>query len=95
MLKPRIIKSETCPRCKLYLKQLTQQRVEFLIYDADAEENQKQLDAWRISSMPVVQIVDVKEDGSQELIEQMPAGRIKPRTLCMRIKILSDQRAKR
>lgn len=87
MLKPRIIKQEDCPRCRLYLKMLDKQKYDYLIYDADLEQNQKQLDEWKISMMPVVQIVDIK-DGSQEVVFQFPVGQFSPRAINAKIKEL-------
>lgn len=93
MLKPRIIKSSGCPRCKIYLKTLAKQGYEHIIYDADLEENQKELDKWKINMMPVVQIVDVKEDGTQEMIFQFLPGQYAPRHINNKIKALDKERA--
>ena len=95
MLKPRIIKSTSCPRCKLYLKTLTKQGYEHLIYDADLKENEKELDGWKINMMPVVQIVDVKDDGTQEMVFQFLPGQFSPRHIDNKIKALNKEREKK
>lgn len=92
MLKPRIIKSIGCPRCRIYLKTLSKQKYDYLIFDADLKENQKQLDEWRINSMPVVQIVNVKDDGVQEKVFQFPPGQLSPRSIDAKIKALNKAR---
>jgi len=95
MLKPRIIKSESCARCKIYLKTLVKQQYEHLIYDADLKENQQELDSWKISMMPVVQIVDVKDDGTQEMVFQFQPGQWAPRYIDNKIKALNHEREKK
>lgn len=92
MLKPRIIKSINCDRCRIYLKQLAAQKYEHLIYDADLPENTKELDGWKINVMPVIQIVDVKEDGTQETVHQFPPGPYSPRIVDAKIKALNKER---
>lgn len=94
MLKPRIIKSAGCPRCKIYLKTLAKQNYDCIIYDADLPENQKELDSWKINVMPVVQIVDVKEDGTQEVKHQFPPMPLAPRRIDDKIKQLEKESAK-
>lgn len=95
MLKPRIIKSVNCRQCYLYLKALSAQNYEHIIYDADLPENTKELDSWKISSMPVVQIVDVKDDGTQEFIHQFPPGPYSSRIVDAKIKALNKEREKK
>ena len=91
MLKPRIIKKEGCFKCKNYIKALNKQGYEFLIFDADLKENQKQLDEWKIDAMPIVQIVDVKEDGTEIKVYQYPPGRWATRQIDDKIKALSSK----
>ncbi len=95
MLKPRIIKSAECPRCKIYLKTLGRQGYEHLIYDADLKENEKELDGWKINKMPVVQIVDVKDDGTQEFVFQFSPGQWSSRHIDNKIKALNKEREKK
>lgn len=90
-LKPRIIKSAGCPRCKIYLKTLAKQGYEHLIYDADLPQNQKELDQWKINMMPVVQIVEEK-DGSYDVVHQFPPGQFAPRAINAKIKALEKER---
>ena len=92
MLKPRIIKKEDCLSCKLYFKALNKINFEYLIYDADLPENQEELDEWKIGSTPIVQIVDVKEDGSQEFVHQFPPGAFSVRSINAQIKKLEGER---
>jgi len=68
MLKARIIKSEYCPRCAAYLTRLDKLQFDYLIYDVDTGDKEL-LDKWRISDMPVVQIVD---DQTNEIYHQFP-----------------------
>lgn len=77
----RIVKSKDCPRCRAYIKQLDTVGFKYSVYDADAPENQKQLDEWKIDIMPVVQVI--KEDGS--LLEQLSRGEFSPRFLNARL----------
>jgi len=84
MLRPRVIKSVGCFKCKNYLKQLQLQKYEFLIYDADLPENQEQLDTWKIDAMPVVQIIDDEDDN--KVVHQFPPGRYSPRVINAKIK---------
>lgn len=95
MLKPRIIKSVDCARCRIYLKTLSKQNYEHLIFDADLKENQKQLDEWKINMMPVVQIVDVKEDGTQEKVFQFPPGQFSSRSIDAKIKEITKEQEKK
>ena len=89
-LKFRIIKSNTCKKCIFYIPQLQQQGYQFDIYDGDAPENQKQLDEWRITEFPIVQIVDENNN----LIEQCYPGPIAGRLILAKIKHLESQRLK-
>ena len=95
MLKPRIIKSVNCGHCHIYLKQLATQKYKHLIYDADLPENTKELDSWKINTMPVIQVVDVKDDGTQEMIHQFPPGPFSPRIIDAKIKALNKEREKK
>lgn len=83
-MKPRIIKSAGCFKCKMYLKQLKAQKFEHLIFDADLPENQDQLDKWKINAMPVVQIVD--EEDNLKVIYQFAPGRYSPRVISAKVK---------
>lgn len=95
MLQPRVIKTVNCPNCRLYLKALAKQGYEHLIYDADLKKNMKELDSWKINVMPVVQIVDVKDDGTQEMIYQFPPGSYSPRIIEGKIKALNKERGEK
>lgn len=91
MVKTRVISSVGCPKCKFYLTVLRKQGFEFDVYDADDQKNQKELDEWRISSMPVVQIIDIKEDGTIKKLWQFPSGQISPRSIRTKIKMLEKK----
>lgn len=92
MLKPRIIKASACARCKIYLKTLSKQNYEYIVYDADEKGNQKELDEWKINVMPVVQIVNVKDDGTQQMVFQFAPGQWSPRHINNKIKALNKER---
>ena len=77
MLKVRVIGSENCDKCRQLIRQYKKVGLPVERYDADAPENQKQLDAWKIINMPVVQIVD--EKGKK--LEQFRWGRVIPETI--------------
>lgn len=77
MLKTRILKSDDCPKCRVYLSQLEKQKYQYEVYDGDAIENQKQLDEWKVNTFPVVQIID---DNGKVLYQFLP-GNISPRVI--------------
>ena len=55
----RVVKSETCDNCKKYLNHLEKLGfTDYDLYDADDPKNQKDLDAWGITDMPIIQIYD-------------------------------------
>ena len=59
MLKIQIITSIQCLFCEAFLKRLSKVSfTDYEEYDADDDENKSKLDAWRITDMPIVQIVD-------------------------------------
>jgi len=87
MLRARVIKSQGCFKCKIYLKQLKKQNYDFIIYDADNKANEKQLDAWKINAMPVVQIVD--DEADFKVLYQFPPGGWSTRSIDAKIKILA------
>ncbi len=95
MLKPRIIKSANCLICKSYLKNLAKQEYEYIVFDADLKENQQELDSWKISKMPVIQIVDVQDDGTQEMVFQFPPGPYASRHINNKIKALNKEQEKK
>lgn len=86
----RIISSVNCPTCKFYLKELARMQFSHEIYDADDEKNQSQLDVWKISNMPVVQLVDENHN----LLYQFQVGTIGPRIIERKIKILLKENKK-
>lgn len=94
MFQVRVIKSEGCFKCKNYLKILTAQKYSFVIYDADLPENQKQLDDWKIDAMPVVQIIDQKNDGTTEIVFQFAPGRWSTRSIDAKISELKKEKSK-
>lgn len=57
-LKVRVIFSpKDIFKCKHYLEYLDKNNYYYSLYNADLEENQDELDEWKISSLPTVQIV--------------------------------------
>ncbi len=90
MLKVRVIKSVGCFKCKNYLKQLRKQNYDFIIYDADDDKNQKELDAWKINAMPVVQIVDDEDDF--KVVHQFTPGGWSTRSIDTQIKVLAKKK---
>ncbi len=73
MLITRIIKTRECSICDLWLPRLDKQDFQYEIYDADAPENQKELDDWGIDDLPVIQIVQ-RTDESDVVKFQFPPG---------------------
>lgn len=70
----RIVKSNECDNCKIYIPRLQKQGFSFEIYDGDAPDNQKSLDAWHINEFPVVQIVSKDVNGVLMIEHQFPPG---------------------
>lgn len=70
----RVISSKECHKCQDYKNELDSLGFKFVIFDADAEENQQQLDAWYIDDMPVVQIVQPE---TNIVLYQFPPGKQK------------------
>lgn len=70
MFKVRIITKKSCDICKSYISRLTAQNFPFETVDADDQNFQKQFDEWKISEVPVVQILDV----NGILKDQLPVG---------------------
>ena len=58
LLKTRIIGSRDCPKCAIMKSICEKYKISYEMYDADVQENQKQLDEWNIEEMPVIQIID-------------------------------------
>ena len=76
-MRTRIISREDCPVCKDYINRLKNSNIKYEIYDADLDENQDELDKWKIKDLPVVQIL--KEDG--EVRHQFQPGGVSSRTI--------------
>lgn len=72
----RIVKSEDCENCKTYLPRMRKQGYQFEVYDGDADENQDELDHWKVDVFPVVQIISRDEDGKVEVEFQFPPGKM-------------------
>lgn len=95
MLITRIITAESCPKCKFYIKALTRQGYEFERYDADAKVNQSQLDKWRITNMPVVQIVEIQGNDDPTVWFQFGPGQVSPRAIEVKKSIIMKEREKK
>ena len=60
-MKIRIIGKEDCKYCNALRQSYSMQQVDFEYWDGDKDELQDQLDEMGIINMPVIQIVDDKE----------------------------------
>lgn len=69
-MKVRIIKSNNCNDCKLYLARLNKLGFVYETMDGDDLNLKDQMDAWKIDKMPVVQIIN--DNG--EMVDQLPPG---------------------
>jgi len=74
MLIVRIIKTQECSICEMWLPRLDQQGFLYETFDADALGNQKQLDEWKIDDLPVVQIVNRANDDTETVKYQFAPG---------------------
>lgn len=92
MIRTRIVSSEKCPQCKFYIKVLTKSNFEFEVYDADIKANQPQLDAWQITEMPVVQLV---EGDKSVVLYQFQPGQISPRAINFMAKKVAKEQQKK
>lgn len=66
--------------------------MDYILYSIHDKKNRADLKKWRIVNLPVVQIVDVKEDGSVEMVFQFQAGLIPPQAIGTKIKGLRKGR---
>lgn len=85
----RVISSEKCPNCQAYKNTLSKRKFEHVIYDADDDNNQDQLDSWGINEMPVVQIVQNKDN--KDIIKfQFGPGSPSPRAINIKIEQIKN-----
>jgi len=91
MFVTRVITSKNCPKCKFYTKVLSMQKYEYEIYDADLDENSEQLDKWKITSMPVVQIVEHQDNGDSVVMHQFVPGQISTRAIETKKSMIAKQ----
>jgi len=75
-VKIRLIGSKDCEKCAEAQKVYKKQKLEFEFYDADLDENQKQLDSWGVDDMPVIQIID-----GEKVIHQFFPGLVSARAI--------------
>lgn len=91
MLKVRIIKSEYCDQCRDYLANLARIKdaipFEYEIFDADDKNNRQQLDEWKVTDMPVIQIIDRDRDKVSVLEQISPPGGVAVRILVRLLKM--------
>jgi len=83
----RIIKKRDCKICEPWLKVLDRQDFPYIIYDADDSTNQQQLDDWRITNMPVLQLIE-----GTEVLYQFPPGRYSVRLIKAKMEELKDKK---
>jgi len=82
-MRVRIIKSEDCPHCKVYIPRVQSSGLSIELFDGDADENQDLLDEWKIGMVdgarayPVVQIIS--DEG--KVLHQFPVGTFSPRAI--------------
>ena len=95
MLSIRIVTSDSCPKCKFYIKALARQKYKFEKYDADAKSNQKRLDTWRITNMPVVQIIEHQKNAEPIVWFQFGPGQVSPRAIEVKKKSVMKAREKK
>lgn len=89
MLKIQIISSKNCELCQAYLQRLKKLNFEdYQIYSADDSSHAKQLDEWKITDMPIVQIVD--EQGSEKYRFPHSSRGYTPRLLKSKLKELNQ-----
>ena len=90
MLITRIIKTRECLVCDFWLPRLDKQNFPYELYDADAPENQKQLDEWKVDDCPVIQIVERTERG--EVVRyQFPPGSYSVRAIKYKMAKLGEK----
>ena len=88
MLSIRIIKSKDCPICTAYINRLDKLNVLYITLDV-SDADSKILDTWKITNMPVVQIVD----DNKKVMWQFPfsQGGISPRAINYKIQELGEK----
>lgn len=86
-MKVRIIKTEKCSDCRLYIKQLDTVGFVYESMDGNDPQFSKEMDEWKIDKMPVVQILS----DSGELLYQFPPGSFPPMFINKKIKELEKK----
>lgn len=81
-MRVRIIKSDDCPTCRVYIRRLQKEKFAFELMDGDADENQDFLDEWNVDEYPVVQILS--DDG--DVLHSFAKGTWSPRAIQAKMK---------
>jgi len=58
----RVIGSDNCVRCRAYMSALEKQKIQFVFMDANDKEHRDEFNQWSVHELPVVQIVEKKDD---------------------------------
>lgn len=74
MFKMRLVSSDHCQICMAYRAQLDAMKYDYEVFNADDKTNGSQLDAWLITKFPVVQIVEILDNGNRVVRSQWPQG---------------------
>lgn len=85
-VKVRIIGSKDCPKCDLTKRNFEKDGLEYEWYDADLDDNQEQLDGWRITNLPVIQLYN-----ENNILLQFPPGPFTPKTVRGRIIAIEEK----
>ena len=91
----RLVGQSSCKICLSYRQQLDTMKYSYEVFDGDDPSNVPQLDAWLITKFPVVQIVEIMEDGSRVVRTQWPQGQaVGTRFIDFKIKQLEEKKKK-
>lgn len=88
----RLVSSKSCKVCEGYRQRLNDAKYSYEVFDADDNANSAQLDAWLITKFPVVQIVEIMDNGTRVVKSQWPQGQDPPvRWIDFKIKQLEEK----
>lgn len=84
----RVIKSDSCKTCKNYLQNLSKAGISYVTMDGNDPALESQMDEWKISKMPVVQILN--KDNTVAF--QFQPGAISIKFIQMKIKEIGNKK---